>query len=264
MIYEVIAPTQPKVPILVSVPHSGTDFPEEIKQQYKPAQLASLEDTDWFVDKLYDFVSELGVTIIKAKYSRWVIDLNRNLNNKALYQDGRVITEIVTRTNFLGETIYKDNAYPDVSEIQRRVDLYYQPYHQKIQEILDSFKVQYGKALLYDAHSIKKHVPSIRKEAFPDFVLGTNQEKSASQELIQIAIETLSKTAYSFSHNSPFRGGAITRSFGKPEKGYHAIQLERSKSIYMDDNEKNYSPERADKLKKVLKSMFIKFINILK
>lgn len=264
MIYEIIEPKNRPVPILVSVPHSGTNFPEEILPQYQPKRLESLEDTDWFVDKLYDFVSELGVTMIKAKYSRWVIDLNRNIDNQALYQDGRVITDIVTRSNFLGEDIYKKNAYPNAAEIQRRVEKYYQPYHQKIQEILDNMKHKFGQVLLYDAHSIKKYVPSIRQEAFPDLVLGTNQEKSASQKLIRIAVESLSHTDYSFSHNSPFQGGAITRSFGKPEKNYHAIQLERAKTIYMDDSETNYSPERAEQLQKVLKPMFLKFIEVLK
>ena len=76
--YTVIKPAQKTVPIVLSVPHCGTAFPSEIIDDYKAEKITAPDDTDWFVHDLYDFVSDLGVTLIHANYSRWVIDLNRD------------------------------------------------------------------------------------------------------------------------------------------------------------------------------------------
>ena len=90
----------PEVPILLSVPHCGIAFPEELRDQFNPALSKSPDDTDWFVDKLYSFALELGIPMISATYSRWVIDLNRDPESKPLYQDGRIITALCPTTTF--------------------------------------------------------------------------------------------------------------------------------------------------------------------
>src|SRR5688500_10726528 len=106
--FSVISPSAKKIPMLISVPHCGTAFPDELKDQYKAEFIKDPDDTDWFVDKLYDFASDLGMTMISAEYSRWVIDLNRDPESKPLYTDGRIITGLCPTTNFLGENIYRD------------------------------------------------------------------------------------------------------------------------------------------------------------
>ena len=119
--YKIIEPKGIKKPVLLSIPHSGTLFPKEIKNQYVPELICQPDDTDWYLDKLYDFASEMGITVIQAIYSRWVIDLNRNPGNTALYDDGRIITSLCTLTDFLGNPIYLDHQYePDKTEIEKR------------------------------------------------------------------------------------------------------------------------------------------------
>ena len=262
MVYEIIEPTAPRVPIVISVPHCGVAFPEDIREQYVAELIENPEDTDWFVDRLYDFAPAMGITMIKAHYSRWVIDLNRNPESTPLYNDGRVITALTTSTNFLGTSIYK-NSPPDTTEVQRRLEQYYRPYHQKISDLLDDLQKEFDHVLLYDAHSIKQLVPTIHTEAFPDLLLGSNDEKSAHADLIQIALKALGAGNYSLEHNTLFKGGHITRSFGQPDRKRHALQLERSKILYMDDTETQYAPERADKLKAILKPMFEQLIATL-
>ena len=262
MVYEIIEPTAPRVPIVISVPHCGVAFPEDIREQYVAELIENPEDTDWFVDRLYDFAPAMGITMIKAHYSRWVIDLNRNPESTPLYNDGRVITALTTSTNFLGTSIYK-NSPPDTTEVQRRLEQYYRPYHQKISDLLDDLQKEFDNVLLYDAHSIKQLVPTIHTEAFPDLLLGSNDEKSAHADLIQIALKALGAGNYSLEHNTLFKGGHITRSFGQPDRKRHALQLERSKILYMDDTETQYAPERADKLKAILKPMFEQLIATL-
>lgn len=254
MSFSVVTPSSGHVPILLSVPHCGTEFPDELKSEYEPALMESPDDTDWFVHQLYEFGSAMGITMIHATYSRWVIDLNRDPQSKPLYTDGRIITALCPTTNFLGESIYRDRRNKvDEGEVERRVVAYYEPYHQKIQELLDALRNQFGKVLLWDCHSIRQFVPTIRKEKFPDLILGDADETSASPELIDIAMNNLNSGGYVLNHNHPFKGGYITRYFGKPSQNQHALQLEMSKVNYMDDTEKKFHPARADKMREVLK-----------
>lgn len=251
--YQVIQPASGRVPILLSVPHCGTEFPDELKTAYNPNLAAAPDDTDWFVHRLYDFAPAMGITMIHAVYSRWVIDLNRDPNDKPLYADGRIITALCPATTFFGEPIYADERKTvDDKEIRRRIDAYYRPYHTKLQELLDNLKKEFGKALLWDCHSIRQQVPTIHKEKFPDLILGDADGTSASPGLIETAIKNLEGAGYSFSHNYPFKGGYITRFFGQPAADQHALQLEMSKVNYMDDQEKHYHEARANKMRKVL------------
>lgn len=255
--FKVTHSTQPRVPILISVPHCGSFFPDEIKDQYKQELIQSPDDTDWFVDKLYDFAPSMGITMISAVHSRWVIDLNRDPQSKPLYTDGRIITGLCPTTNFLGEQIYNDQRSEIHSaEIERRLALYYYPYHQKLEELLMEIKNEFGTVLLWDCHSIRQVVPTIQKEKFPDLILGDADEKSASVELIKLALKNLQDSTYTLNHNHPFKGGYITRNYGNPSINVHALQLEMSKINYMDDAEEKYDVKRAEKMRMILKSTF--------
>lgn len=253
------------VPIIISVPHAGTRFPKEIKEHYNKRIQAHLDDTDWFVHKLYQFAPKMGITIIKANLSRWAIDLNRDPESVPLYNDGRLITSCTPTTDFYGNSIYKSKKYePDEKEKQRRLDVYYWPYYRKIEELLEERKKQFGKVLLWDAHSIRHQVSTIQKEQFPDMILGNNDEKTAHPQIINTALEKLREGKYGINHNTPFKGGHITRYFGKPEENVHGLQLEMNKILYMDDNEITYNKERAGNVKRILKETMEALIETVK
>jgi N-formylglutamate deformylase len=243
----------PVVPIILSIPHSGTAFPAELKGHYHEEQLAKLDDTDWFLDRLYEFAPAMGITVIHAKYSRWVIDLNRDPESAPLYGDGRLITGLTSTTDFFGNELYKEGMAPDQEEVERRLALYYQPYFDKVNELLQGRKSKFGEAILWDAHSIRSMVPTIRPNKFPEMILGTAEGKSADQRFVDAALGVL-RSSYEVNLNDPFKGGRITRFFGKPEDGIHALQLERNKDLYMADDELNYHPERAAKMQIILKN----------
>ena len=262
--YSVINPTVQEVPILISVPHCGTAFPSELKDQYKSHLASAPDDTDWFVDRLYDFASAMGMTMITANYSRWVIDLNRDPQSKPLYSDGRIITGLCPATNFLGESIYQDERKEvATTEVTRRVKEYYEPYHNKLEELLVSLKQKFGKVLLWDCHSIRQLVPTIHKEKFPDLILGDADETSSSSTYINMTLENFSSAKYSWSHNYPFKGGYITRHYGKPAEDQHALQLEMSKVNYMDSGELHYDIEKADTVRNLLMKNFTDLIQKL-
>lgn len=263
--FYLIEPTAAKVPVVLSVPHSGVEFPDEIKAHYRSELIAQPDDTDWFVHDLYNFAPSLGVTVIHAKYSRWVIDLNRDPQSKPLYNDGRIITELVPKTDFYGNEIYVDKSFvPDEKEIERRLENYYWTYYKKLESLLAESVAEFGHVLLWDAHSIRRFVPTIQTAPFPDLILGDNDEKSASKELIEIALKNLRNGKYGVNHNFPFKGGHITRYFGKPENHVHALQLEMAKTNYMDEDELIFNEERADEMRKVLHPTFEKLIEYLK
>ncbi len=212
---------------------------------------------DWFVQQLYEFATELGITIIHAKYSRWVIDLNRDPESAPLYNDGRIITGLTTLTDFFGKDIYIDEEHtPNKQEVDRRLKEYYWPYYNKIEGLLSDLKTEFDDVLLWDAHSIRQSVKTIRKDNFPDLILGNNDEKTAHQNLISVTLSGLKDSGHIVTHNTPFKGGHITRYFGKPENGIHALQLEMVKKLYMKDDELVYSEDRANEIRKILIPIF--------
>lgn len=262
-LFKIIQPATPLVPIVISCPHVGTYIPEQLRSIYQPDKIMELDDTDWFIDKLYAFAAELGITIIAATHHRWLIDLNRNADNIPLYADGRVITSITPTTDFNGNNLYQKGLEPTKEDIENRIELYYQPYYKKVYSLLEDSKARFGKALLFDAHSIRKYVPGISETAFPDLILGNNDGKTASQNLSNAAKEILSASDYTFSYNQPFKGGNITRTFGDPVNNIHALQLEMAKTNYMDASERNYDTVKAGKIQVVLKKIFENFIEKL-
>ena len=260
-LFELREPTKAEVPIIISVPHAGTRFPPEIRNHYKKKMRRHLDDTDWYVHKLYEFAPRLGISIIKANLSRWVIDLNRDPESTPLYNDGRLITTNTPTTDFFGNKIYKSSKYePDKAEINRRLKSYYWPYYQQLETLVETRKHQFGKVLLWDAHSIRHRVSTIQKEPFPDMILGNNDTKTAHPDIIDVALKELGSGAFQVSHNIPFKGGHITRYFGKPENHVHALQLEMNKILYMDDNEITMNKERTEEVKKLLINTFEKLI----
>lgn len=262
--YFIIEPKAAKVPMILSSPHSGVEFPDELKAHFRAELAAQPDDTDWFVHKLYNFAPDLGITMIHAKYSRWVIDLNRTPESQPLYTDGRIITELVPKTDFNGNSLYVDEKFiPDDGEIERRKEIYYRPYYQKIESLLAERIAEFGQVLLWDAHSIRRFVPTIQTEPFPDLILGDNDETSANNEIIEIALKGLGQGKFGVNHNSPFKGGYITRFFGKPVKNIHALQLEMAKTNYMNDDELTFNESRANEVRSVLRPVFENLITHL-
>lgn len=263
-VFKITKASGEEIPIILSVPHCGTKIPGELEAQFKPEMIASIDDTDWLVDKLYDFAADMGITMISAVYSRWVIDLNRDPLSKPLYTDGRLITGLCPSTDFLGNKIYKDERDTVTQdEIDRRMKTYYQPFHDHLKELLSSLQKKFTHVLLWDCHSIRQHVPSIQKERFPDLILGSADGRSASKKLIETAFDCLHTGKYQLRHNHPFKGGFITRHYGKPERNVHALQLEMTKVNYMDEAERAYSEEKAQPMRSLLQSVLQRLSHVI-
>lgn len=263
-VYSITPARGKRLPILISSPHSGVAIPDDLNHRFDPDLAERPDDADWYVDRLYEFAPDMGITVIQANYCRWVVDLNRSPNDEPLYKDGRHLTGLVPTTNFLGKRLYLlDQPVPTDDEIHERKAHYYRPYHSKITELLSDLLEEFDHVLLYDAHSIRRRVPTIHFEPFPDLILGDQDGETAHPDLIAAAVDVLSSSDYTFSHNKPFKGGYITRHYGRPHQGIHTFQLERAKDLYMDDDEIEYHPARAAELQTLLKAMLERLAEVL-
>lgn len=233
------------VPLLISMPHNGQDIPSDIMQKMTPiAQEAP--DTDWYKDRLYAFAKDLGAYILIPKYNRYVIDLNRDSEGVDLYP-GANSTELCPTTAFDLSPLYLDGMEPNSAEIEQRISLYWQPYHQAIGNTLAHLKQKFGKVVLLEAHSILSHVPRFFDGQLPDFNFGTADGNSCAVELTQ-AVEAIDYAPYSQVTNGRFKGGFITRNYGDPSNNIHAIQLELSQRTYMDEQALTYQAELAEQV----------------
>ncbi len=240
------------LPILISMPHNGIKIPEVIAKTMTPDAL-EMVDTDWYLDKLYNFALAEGAWMIDPRYSRYVIDLNRSKDNLSLYP-GQDTTELCPTSTFDKKPIYHHET-PSESDIQSRVLSYWQPYHSEVKNCLELMKKQYGKALLFEAHSIKSEVPRFFDGKLTDFNFGNYNHMSCSDELTRL-IEDWQPNGYSKIINGRFKGGYLTRQYGKPKKGIHSLQLELSQATYMDEPELNYNVSKAERVIKELMLMF--------
>ena len=246
-------------PLLISIPHSGLFVPEEIKARFS-ALASPLPDTDWHIDRLYDFTQELGATIIKANYSRYVIDLNRPPDDATLYP-GQLKVGLCPAELFNGGSIYKDGTVPDQEEINSRREKYWQPYHVEIAAHLQRIKDKHGYALLYDAHSIPSVMPRLFEGKLPDLNLGTNNGAACAPEISGIAFAAAKNSKFSSILNGRFIGGYITRHYGNPGNDIHALQMELTQLNYMDEKTLAYNEKRAAELRPVLGSVLSAFLD---
>jgi N-formylglutamate deformylase len=227
---------QGTLPLLVSVPHAGTQIPPDLRHAFTD-KASQVEDTDWHLEKLYSFVPHIGASMIAPVYSRYVIDLNRPSDNEPMYP-GANNTELCPTRAFTGEYIYRD-APPSGAEISRRVQRYWQPYHKALAADLSRIKAIHGYALLWDGHSIKSELPWLFEGRLPDLNIGTVNGTSCASSLEAMLAGVLQSVPQckTFTHvfNGRFKGGYITRTYGDPANHIHAVQLEQCWSTYMDE-----------------------------
>lgn len=222
-------------PLLVSIPHRGTWLPQELARRMTPAACL-LPDTDWHLEHLYDFLDEIGASVLEATHSRYVVDLNRPPDDADLYP-GRSTTGLVPIDTFSGEAVYRSGEAPGEGEIAERVERYWKPYHDRLAQVLAGLRARHGVALLWDAHSIRSVVPRLFEGRLPDLNLGTADGRSCDPALAaRLAAIAGAAPGYSSVLDGRFKGGYITRRYGRPHEGVHAVQLELALRAYMDDD----------------------------
>lgn len=222
-----------RAPLLVSMPHVGTHLPQEIAARMTPEALA-LADTDWHLPEVYDFLAAMDATVLVATHSRLVVDLNRPPDGENLYP-GRDTTGLVPVDTFRNEPVYAGSA-PDPAEIDARRARHWVPYHDALAAEIARLRALHPRVVLWDAHSIASELPRFFDGRLTDLNFGTADGRSCAAALIEGVLAPVSaQRDYSWVLNGRFKGGYITRRYGDPRNGVHAVQLEMSQIIYMDE-----------------------------
>jgi len=246
-------------PLLISMPHVGTHLPPAIAARLTPAG-RELHDTDWHLERLYAFAKDMGASILQATHSRYVVDLNRPPDGASLYP-GQNVTGLCPVDSFDNTPLYTDedgdDAGPSESEIAARCEALWHPYHSQLAAELERIKGQHGVAMLWDAHSIRSVLPRFFEGKLPDLNLGTADGASCDPALAQ-SLLAIARSAPAFTAvlNGRFKGGHITRHYGRPAQRVHAIQLELTQRTYMQEAMPfDYLPERAERVLPTLRAM---------
>ncbi len=250
---------QGRVPLLISMPHAGLRLTPAVKDGLIP-EAHSLPDTDWHIPRLYEFAAELGASTLAGEYSRFVIDLNRPENDAPMYVGAT--TGLFPDVLFDGVPLFREGLAPSKAERATYLEQIWKPYHQTLQQELARLKAEFGYALLFDAHSIRSHIPHLFDGKLPDFNLGTFNGASCDPQLA-CDLETICAQHPQYRHvlNGRFKGGHITRHYGSPAEHIHAVQLELAQSTYMEEVEPfNYRQDLAGPTQIVLKQLLARII----
>ena len=242
-------------PLLVSLPHDGSAIPEDLAARMTP-QARRAPDTDWHVSRLYAFARDLGASVLVPRYSRYVVDLNRPEDDTSLYP-GQNTTGLCPAVRFTGEPLYLDGQQPTSDDVAARVGTYWRPYHDALRGELERLHAAHGRVVLWEGHSIRgSGLPFLFEGRLPDLNLGTAAGTSCSPAL-QARLEGVlaAQAAYDWVANGRFKGGHITRHYGRPADGIDAVQLEISQRTYMDEDSFEYDEAKAADLQVVLRDL---------
>ncbi len=222
-------------PLIVSMPHAGTYVPPSIAATL--ADIAAQRgDTDWHLPRLYDFLGALDATVIAANHSRYVADLNRPPDNENLYP-GQDTTGLFPVDTFDRAPLYRNPSPLGREDAEARLAKFWTPYHRRLEAEIERVRARHGVAMLWDAHSIVSEAPRFFAGKLPDFNLGTGGGTSCDPALANALLAALARhPGYSSVLNGRFKGGYITRRYGRPEKGVQAVQMEMAVATYAHES----------------------------
>ncbi|MBW9060485.1 N-formylglutamate deformylase [Agrobacterium sp. CMT1] len=242
-------------PIILGLPHTGTDVPAEIWSRLNDNGKI-LADTDWHIHELYAGLLE-NATTVRATFHRYVIDANRDPAGVSLYP-GQNTTGLVPDTDFDGKPIWNEGQEPTPDDIADRLETFHAPYHAALAAEIERIKSIHGIAILYDCHSIRSHIPFLFEGKLPDFNIGTDMGRTCDPAIEHIAVEaTAAAQGYDSVLNGRFKGGWTTRHYGRPQKGVHAIQMELAQSTHLQSEVPPfaYDAGKAERLRQHLKTI---------
>lgn len=248
------------LPLLISVPHAGTGVPDALLHRFTSVG-QRLPDTDWHVDRLYDFARDMGASVLVANHSRYVVDLNRAADSRPLYET-QPTSPVCAAMTFGGESIYVADQTPSAAEVQQRVQTYWQPYHEKIEMELQRIREQFGYALLWDAHSVASEVPGLFEGVLPEFNLGTRDGAACPKDIADSLLRVLTDDGeFGSVLDGRFKGGYITQNYGRPSERIFAVQLELAQRAYLDEGpHPDWSADRAARAQALVSRLLEAFV----
>ncbi|MDH3645167.1 MAG: N-formylglutamate amidohydrolase [Gammaproteobacteria bacterium] len=251
--YHEVLPRGEPIPIIVSIPHNGTELPESVAERFASPAMLELPMTDWHLHRLYDFLPELGIATIHARFSRLVVDLNRSPDGQALYP-GRFETALVATETFDGKRIFKEPPDPQTIEALRLE--YHEPYHKRLSELLHATIDRCGRVILIDAHSVASRANRVHPALLHDIYLGDRDGSSCGPWLTTTVHDEFVATGMQVQRNDPYKGGYTTYHYGQ-WPNVDALQIEMCQRLYMDEDQPEaFVEESWELMKKSLVTVF--------
>lgn len=250
------------LPLLISIPHAGTEVQRSIAQRFTETG-RGLPDTDWYVDKLYEFARELGASIVKANYSRYIVDLNRAPDSSSLYKANPTSPVCPTRT-FGGQPIYMSGCEPDAVEIGARIEEFWRPYHTCVADELERIRAEHGSALLWDAHSIASEIDGLFEGVLPEFNFGTRDDQSCPRGVADVLLDLVTTDGkFGAVLNGRFKGGYITMHYGRPAQRICAVQLELAQRTYMSESPRQaWDSQHAGSAAELISRLLVRYVKL--
>lgn len=240
--FDVFAPTGPEVPVVVEIPHAGLEI-DPVAMAYTIAPVRGVgRDADLHVDRVYEGAVSRGASTIVARASRYVVDLNRgpaDFDGVAVEGGGAAPLPrgLVWRLTTEGEPILARRL--PRTELDRRMTTIYEPYHHAVRALLHDKRERFGHAILLCAHSMPSQGRRGHQDAGTvrvDVVPGSRGRTSASSAVIDAVEHVARKHDLTVRHDDPYKGGFATAHYGRPAEGFHAIQIELARRLYMDED----------------------------
>jgi len=239
--FVVTEPRAPEVPVIVEVPHAGLEVDAEtLANLVAPAQAIG-RDADLYVDELYADAPDAGATLLCARMSRYVCDLNRSEHDvdrdTVLGATGRASPHGLIWRSTTDNRAAVARPLPK-AELERRLNSYYRPYHDQLDVLVRDRLARHGFVIVVSGHSMPSrgrdgHDDPGRERA--DVVPGTRQRTTAAQAVIEATEQVAARFQLGLAHDEPYRGGHTTVRYGRPAAGIHAIQIELNRRLYMDE-----------------------------
>jgi len=230
----------PTVPFIFSSPHSGRFYPSSFAESSRLDPISLRRSEDAFVDELFDSVPDLGAPLIAARFPRAFVDANRAPGelDPAMFDAPLVSVAsrsprvaaglgVIPRVVRDGLEIYR--ARLPAGEAAFRLEHFYRPYHAALADLVDRTRAKFGVAIVIDCHSMP---PPAKAH---DIVLGDCYGEAAAPELIANTQKILTGLGFSVARNTPYAGGYTTHLYGRPRDGVHALQIEVSRALYLDE-----------------------------
>jgi N-formylglutamate deformylase len=243
--FERIDPRGPETPVVVEIPHAGLESAPPFLEPLAAPARSLARDADLYVDSLYSEAPDVGATVLVARTSRYVIDVNRGEGDvdaevvEGARADVRLHHGLVWRTTSDGEPALSRRLTP--RELEERLDLVWRPYHRELMAIVERKRARFGIAVVLAAHSMpsidrgprRDAVESVRSRA--DVVPGTRGRRSAAGRFIDAVEEHAVAQGWTVRHDDPYAGGFTTQHYGRPAESVHAVQVELSRRLYVDE-----------------------------
>jgi N-formylglutamate deformylase len=249
-LFNLVVPDHVRLPVVASLPHSGVYAPRGVLKQFRQDPPPVLAPVDWHLDELYSFLPALGITMIQATHSRYVVNLNRALTPPLF---GPERESIVSRNNCFGEPLYDGELGQEDAE--HRVEKYYLPYHRRLERLLRNVVRNFGRAYLLDLHSYYKG-PRV------DVCLGDVNGTTCSELLTGCFERAFYRQGFSVARNEVWLGGYITRHYGAMDN-IEALQIELRFPVYLEgetfegDEVPAYDTDKFRSVQERLRRVFI-------